>query len=416
MANSLVTPTWIMKEGLFRLKNSLKFSARVNRSYDKQYRVDGAKVGYIVNARLPVRVLVTEGDEFQAQGVTESIVPIEITDLLNVALEFTSGSLTMEVDMYRERYLEPIFDQLANEIDKRGLERMAQATSEWVGTPGVPPGSTGTLPGAATDVYLQAGEILDMAAVPVDGRVAMLAPKMHRYLVGAVQTMFNPVAHISSNYRRGQFGNDALGVEEWFKTQTVYRHTVGPLGGTPLVNGATQSGSTLITDGWTGVAALRLKKGDKFTIANVNAVNPLTRVSTGNLKSFTVLEDQSSTAGGAITIPFAPAIVGPGSANQNVDALPANDAAIKTFGAVSTYQNVQTLMNLIFVKDAYTMVTADLEFMPGAICERIRSKAVGIAFRLWKDRDIRTNSAPTRVDWLGGWKAVREELGIVVLG
>jgi hypothetical protein len=415
--NTLVTPTWIMKEGLFRLVNNVKFMSNVRRTYDRQYQVGGAKVGYIVNARLPVKYLVTEGDAFQPQGVQEQIVPIALTDLLNVALEFSTGSLTMEVDEYRERYLEPAFDQLGNEVDARGLKRMAQATSKFVGVPNVTPGSTGTLPQASTDAYLDAGVKLDNASVPVDKRIAMLSPAMHRYLVGGTYTLFNPALTIAKNYRTGQFGNDQLGIDEWFKTQNVYRHTIGALGTTPLTNGASQSGSSIITDGWTAVAANRLKLGDKITIAAVNAVNPMTKQSTGQLMQFTVTADVASDGSGNATIPISPAIVGPGSAYQNVDALVADGAAILTFGAVSTYASVITAMGLVYHPDAYTLVTADLVKPEGAwVSERIRSKALGIAFRLWKDGDIRTNEQLCRLDILIGWKAVREELGCVVLG
>ncbi|MEG7795898.1 P22 phage major capsid protein family protein, partial [Listeria monocytogenes] len=76
----------------------------------------------------------------------------------------------------------------------------------------------------------------------------------------------------------------------------------GPLGGTPLINGASQglinSGSTdnpfalttsLVTDGWTAAAAARLNQGDTFTIAGVFSVNPETKASTGVLQSFVVV-------------------------------------------------------------------------------------------------------------------------------
>lgn len=374
--NTLVTPTWVMKEGLFRLNNSLRFGrSGMNRSYDKQFRVDGAKVGYVVNARLPVEYLVRDGAEFQGQDVQERIVPIAITDQNHVAIEFGSSSLTMEVDDYRERYLEPAFDILAATLDKRAMQRMAQDTSEWTGTPAVPPGSTGTLPYAATDAYLDAGVILDEAAVPVDDRKAFLPPKFHRYLVGGQQTLFHPSAHISSTYRRGQFGNDALGVDEWYKTQSTYRHTIGPLGGTPLVNGAGQSGSSIITDGWTAAAANRLKKGDKIAFASSNAVNPQTKQSTSTLKGFTVTQDIASDGAGAATITISPAIYGPGSSYQNVTALPANDDAITIFGHASSHANKVTQMGIINNKNAYALVSADLELMRGAwVCERIRSK------------------------------------------
>lgn len=416
--NTLVTPTWIMKEGLFRLNNSLRFSRNVTRTYDKQYRVDGAKVGYIVNARLPVQYLVRDGAQFQGQDIEEKIVPIEITDQTHIAIEFGSSSLTMQVDDYNERYLQPAFDQLAADLDKRGMARMAKATSEFVGTPGVPPGSSGTNPEAATGPYLDAGVILDEAACPVDMRKAFLPPKFHRYLVSGQQAnIFYPAQQLSQNYRRGQFSGEALGVEEWYKTQSTYRHTVGALGGTPLVNGAAQSGASIITDGWTAVAATRLLEGDKITFASSKAVNPQTRQTTGTLKVFTLTENGASDGSGNMTIKISPAIIGPGSPYQNVSALPADNDVIKIFGHASSYASTETQMGLICNKNAYALVSADLEKMEGAwVCERIRSKAVGIAFRFWKDRDIRSDSAPCRVDDLYGWKAVRENLAIVVVG
>ncbi len=416
--NTLVNPTWIMKEGLFRQTNSLRFTSKgCNRSYDKKFVVDGAKVGSMVSARLPVEYLVRDGSAFQGQDIEERTVNIEITDQVHIAFEFGSWALTFNVDEYRERYLEGAFDRLSAEADKRGFERMAQQTSEFIGTPGVPPGSTGTMPYDATGPYLDVGVVLDDLAVPMDDRNAFLPPKFHRYLVGGQQAIFNPAQAISEHYRKGQFGAEALGIDSWYKTQSSYRHTVGPLGGTPLVVGAGQSGSSINTNGWTAAAANRLKKGDKISFASSFAVNPQTKVSTGVTKKFTVTADVDGTAGGLATIPIKPAIVGPGSPYQNVSALPANGDVILIFGHASTYANTQTVMGIIGNKNAYAAVTADLEQMEGSwVCERIRSKAVGIAFRLWKDSDIRTDSSPCRIDEVFGYSAVREQLSVVIVG
>ena len=70
--------------------------------------------------------------------------------------------------------------------------------------------------------------------------------------------------------------------------------------GTPLVNGADQTGNSLITDGWTGSYAMRA--GDLFSV-------------NGELKIATA---DSTISGGAATIAFAP----------ELRAAPANDAAI----------------------------------------------------------------------------------------
>ena len=95
---------------------------------------------------------------------------------------------------------------------------------------------------------------------------------------------------MEQQYKTGNMGL-AIGAK-FSMDQNVYPHTVGPLGGTPLCDGVPTSGATtLVTKGWTASAASRLKRGDIFTIANVYAVNPQSRQSTGQLRQFVVTAD-----------------------------------------------------------------------------------------------------------------------------
>ena len=84
-ANSLVTPTWVMKQIGLRLVNNLRFAANVDRSYSDEFKQSGAKVGYTVNARLPQRYQVNKGQALNPQPVVDNIVPITLTDQANVA-------------------------------------------------------------------------------------------------------------------------------------------------------------------------------------------------------------------------------------------------------------------------------------------------------------------------------------------
>jgi hypothetical protein len=240
--NVHVNPKWVMKEVGRRLVNNIKFGATVNRGYDGQYKVEGAKVGYTVNARLPQRFKVNKGTALVPQPVNDQVVPITLTDQANVGLEFSMASLTMEVEQYRERYINPAVDAIVNTVDFDGLTRMYQETYFYYGTPG-------TIP-ATNQHYLNAGVKLTNVAVPVDGRMAMLNPQMHATLVGANQTLFNPANTIAKQYRTGMFSGPNLGIDEWYQSQNVATHTVGPLGGTPQVNGAGQTGSVIVTSGW----------------------------------------------------------------------------------------------------------------------------------------------------------------------
>jgi hypothetical protein len=69
------------------------------------------------------------------------------------------------------------------------------------------------------------------------------------------------------SYRQGRIGE--VGNVDTYMSQNAPTFTVGPLGGTPLVNGATQNTTydltgantqSLITDGWTAAAAARVVK------------------------------------------------------------------------------------------------------------------------------------------------------------
>lgn len=403
-ANQLVTPSWVMKEIGRRLVNNMKFANNVQRSYDNQYERSGAKMGFTVNARLPQRYKVNKGQALVPQDIIDNVVPITLTDQANIGLEFSTASLTMEVDNYREKVIAPAVDSLVNAVDYDGLSRMYQVVWNVVGTPGTVPVTNAT--------YLSAGVKLHNGAVPAEDRVAILSPDQHAQLANANLALFNPVGQISETYRRGQFGKEALGISEWFMDQNVATHTVGPLGGTPTVNGAGQTGSSIITQAWTAAAANRLKQGDVVQFAGVYAVNPLNYQSTGLLQDFVVTADVDSSGAGAATIPISPAIVTSG-ALQTVTASPASGAAVTIFGHASAYASKVTPQGLIYHPEAFALVMADLE-LPGGlwVSERISNKELGISIRFLKDYAIMSDMSPARVDVLYGWKEVRPEMAV----
>jgi hypothetical protein len=70
----------------------------------------------------------------------------------------------------------------------------------------------------------------------------------------------------------------------------------GAGGGTPRVNGASQSGTSLVTENWTSAAAVRMKAGDCFTVAGLDVL-------------FRATADISSDGSGDATITIEPPIV-----------------------------------------------------------------------------------------------------------
>jgi len=409
MANSLVTPTWYTKEVARILVNNLKFAANVNRSYDDAYVQAGAKVGYTVNARLPQRFTVTEGQALQTQGINDQYTPITLTHQKNVAYSWSTASMTQEIEMVRERYVKPAATALANVIDYDGLNTVYTDVYQSVGTPGTTPSSNLT--------YLQAGAKLTNSAVPSDGRVAVLDPTSMVTLANANLTLFNPSAQISEQYREGQFASRALGVSEWYEDANVAKFTTGSYTtSTPLINGASQTGSSLVTDGWASSAAT-LNKGDIFTIAGVFAVNPVSYASTGALQQFVVTATTTSSGVNMATLPISPAIVTSGQL-QTVTASPADNAAITVVGAgASTMTATVTSQSLLYHPDAFALVMADLHRpQSGAEATVVRSKELGVSIRMVQQYQIGTDSEPTRLDVLYGWATLRPTLAVRVQG
>jgi hypothetical protein len=394
--NALLTISMITMEALRVLKNNLTFTRRVNRQYDSKFGVAGAKIGTVLNVRKPPRYLGRTGQALSLEDAVETSVPVTLDTQAGVDLAFTSEDLALSIDQFSDRFVKPAIASIANRVDADGLSLFDQIYQS-VGTPGTVPNTLLT--------YLSAGVALDDSATPMDGqRSIVISPLMQATIVNALTGLFHQGSEIARQYTKGTMGN-AAGFE-WFMDQNIATHTVGPLGGTPLVDGADQTGASLVTDGWTAAAALRLNRGDNFTIAGVNSVNPQSRQDTGTLQRFVVTADSDSTAGGAVTIPIDPPIT-PSGAFQTVSASPADDAALTIIGAANTV----TRQGLAFHQDAFTLCVADLPIPDGIdMGARASDDDLGLSIRLIRDYDINLDRWPCRLDLLFGWAVLRPEL------
>lgn len=414
MANTLINPAWVLMKTTIRLNNNLRFGSNIDRSYSDEFKQAGAKMGNTVKARLPQRYQRVRGAKMVVQDVTDRTVDITLSDQVHVAIAFGSWHRTLNVDRYTERYIDPAKDELSNGYDFDGMSRMYQEVANSVGTPAVVPGSTGTLPQAATQPYLDANERLTNIGVPEEDRRIVISPAMQNYLLNGVITLMNPAMKISQQYKTGQFAGEALGWSKWFVGQNVARHVIGALGGTPLVNtplpvnGATQ----LITDGFTAAAATRVLKGDVFQIDGVYEINTMNRQALPYLKDFVATADAASDGSGNLTLNFSPPMVFSGQF-QNCSAAPANNAALTFFGHASSHQNKATRVALGFRPQAFAGVTADLEKPGGCeVSERVSSDKLAVSMRMVRQFRIETDDSPCRLDMIYGFSAVRPDLAV----
>ena len=404
--NTFLTPAHISYESAMILKNRLQMGNRVNRQYENQFAQTGAKHGQTISLRKPPRYVGRRGATAYFEGINEQYTNLTLS-MFGVDLNFTSFDFTLSMDDFRRRHLEPAVARIANVIDEDGLGIYYQVP--WMlGTPGVVPNSLAT--------YWQAGAILTEQGAPKgEGmRSLMLGANSMAVIGEAKTTLFNPQPGISELYRTGLM--DQSGGWDWYEDVNIPAHTVGPLGGTPTVTGGGQTGSNLLTGGWTNAVGVRLNRGDVFTIQGVYSVNPQNRQSTGRLQNFVVQAQTSSDASGVATIPIYPAITPPnpdGSRTQfqTVNASPLGNAPLTIIGAANTVSP----QNLGFHRDALTLAIVDLDYPPGVpreLCERVSDPDSNISIRFYMYQDGANDISAGRLDVLYGWQYIYPDLAV----
>lgn len=396
MANSFLTDDIITLEALDIFENELNAVKSLATNKSKLFgKHGGSNRGATVRIRKPNQYSVRTGATYSAGDVTDEKVDLTIDQQIGVDTFVTSADMALKLSDFSEQVIRPQVVLLANYVDRYFLANAYKEVYSSVGTPG-------TIPNAL-ETYLEANALLDEYAAPRNDRSVVLGPRMNFKIVDALKGLNEADEQISSQYKSGRMRR-AAGFD-WRMDQNVAQHTVGPLGGTPLVNGASQTGSSLITDGWTAAAASRLKKGDVFTVAGVYSVNPVSKESTGVLQQFVVTADFSSDAGGAGTISISPSIT-PTGAQKTVSNSPADNAALTIVGAANTLAG----QGLAGVKSAAAIAFAPLDKPEGTDMSSVKSdKQLGVSMRFvrWYDGD--NDRFKARFDVLFGIKVLRPE-------
>ena len=398
--NVFLTDDIISLEALSILENNLVAAKHTDRKKEGLFGPHGgSNRSDTIRVRKPNQYTVRSGRTFSAQNIEDQYTTMLIDTQIGVDTEIYSDEFKQDLSSFSDQVIKPQVSLLANYIDAAVLTA-AKQTHNIVGTPGTVP--------SALSTYLAAGVKLDHAACPRDGQRAMIiGPQMQADIVDALKGLTEKGSKIGSQYESGEIGRGVAGFN-WDMDQNVQTHTVGPLGGTPLLNGAPANGATsVVTDGWTAAAASRLKANDVFTIASVYAVNPVSKASTGVLAQFRVTADFSSDAGGAGTISIEPAIYFSG-ARQNVSAQPADNAALTIVGAANT----AGANGAAWHKSAIALAFCELPKPDGVDMASTKTdKKLGISLRfvrwydgdsdLWKARfDVKYGIKVLRPEWV----------------
>lgn len=385
MANTLITPTVLLREAGRLFHQKARFLSTIDRQYDDRFAKRGAKAGDTIALRDPVEFTVGSSRVISVQDVTETSQNLTVGTRRNVAFKFNAEELSLDIDDFSKRYLEKAVARLAAEVESVVLTGCWKRVANLVDSDG----SAFSFRDTA-----KAKRKLDEFLAPSEDRYLALSPAHAEAYLDAVKAIQNPAGKISNQYSTGMV-QDVNGFNV-YSTTLLTNHTTGTAaeGDTSYdTNDATdQTGSTLTVD----TGSTTFEEGDVIEIEGVNAVHPETKADLGYRKQFVVTADAGANA---TSLSISPAIVASG-AKQNVTNGAANNKIIYKIGA----GNAETLVqSLAYHKEAFVFATADLED-PSKYGQWGATEVMdGLSMRVWRSADIINDEFPCRIDVFFGY-------------
>lgn len=412
MANSLLTASWVARKALILLHAKSNMTGRTNRDYQSLLPgpIQGVILGTQLSIRLPFQYVGRKGAVMQAENSVQRYTTLNVTNQRGVDINFTSVERAMQLNNFEEQVLEPAVAKVAAllEVDVAAL---VNQVPKFVG-------AFNTSVNFAT--VLQAERFLTEALAPEDDKRTLTAnPQASYEFVLDNKGLFNPENSVSDQWLEGVIADKVAGFVA-FRNTKLPAHTVGVVASSTPVVAAGQGSSglgnafanttTLSTTGWNSGAST-LTAGDVITIANVNDVDPESKVSLGRLKQFVVTATISDSAGAMSPI-ISPAVIY-GGAYQNVDSQPASGAAITVMGStVANVSGVTVKQSLAWYRDAIVFANPPMLDLSSLVKFTAQESFEGYNLRFAQQWDPNNDLLPARIDTISGETLSYPELAV----
>jgi coat protein Gp5 len=395
MPNTFEYADWLAMESLDLLVNKLSVSQFFNTDYSKEFKLR-FPVGDTIRVPYPDRGFIRNGLDYNPDAIVRRHATIEIEEPFGSDFEWDSAEEALKAPRGRAKVskeiLEPRMAQLAQEIDSRNALYAYRNAASVVGALGTNPTTYDATSGAARQL------MTELACPPGGEKGLIVPPAVMRSVKASNIALHNPVTDISKQFRSG-IVQQADGCE-WYESMSLYRHTAGTWAGAVTVT------STVTAQGTTSIALTcttgdTFKWGDKFAIAAVLPVNPMTRRTFGTATKTWTVTANATGASSAATVSFSPAMYGPGSPHQNVDALPVAAAALTLWPGTTSPNGKVGTVGVCLHRDAFALVGVELEEPKGSSVELVSQKRdpdSGIAVSFIRQFDGRARKMINRFD------------------
>jgi hypothetical protein len=396
VANSLLSPTIITREALRILHAKLNFISNCDKQYDPQFANSGAspsgRIGPSLTIRMPNQFTVRTGSTLSSQDVAETSQVLTVSTQKGVDFTFGSQELTLTIDEFSKRYLDPAMSVLATNIEADALNMVLDVYN-------AVDDNAATL--SYKDIAL-GRKLLNQYLAPDTGRAGILTSGHVVSFLDAIKGFFNPQESVAKPYLTGKIGK-VNGID-------TYENTVLAPFQSGTAAAATGYTATLTSGSSTAVLATgsnTFNKGDIVTFSTVFAVDPETKASRGFLQQFVVTANY---AGGAGNLSISPTPITSGAA-QNVTAVGAGLTVAKAGGGASALYS----QSVLFHPEAFAFVTADLVDVSKFGAWGARQVMDGISMRIARQYNITNDNVPCRIDVLYGYKTLRPQLAARVI-
>lgn len=396
MGNTTLTTDLITREALRVAHEKLSFLGTVNREYDSSFNGSGGKHGSTLRIRKPTQFTRRQGSRIMdIQDTLETSSTITVATQDGVDMRFNSAELTLDIEEFSSRYIVPAVSQLVAGIEGDMLSQFTKDIYQVAGTAGTPPADLAALG--------EARARLNQQLAPKDGqRFVMMDSITMGGMVNGLKGLFQDSNQIKEAMREGFYGR--LAMADLYENEKVWT----------MPNSADVAGtldSYTIVEGDTDITVTSFSAapvaGMVFTIAGVYDCHPETKAAYKHLKQFVV------TSATTTVINFSPAIRISG-ARKNVASATGADISISSSTAAVTFvgsANTNYQQSVMYHKDAFTFVTADLPIMDDA-AKCVRRVQDGLSMRVWQGSDIRNDEMLTRIDILYGGLTLRPEWAV----
>jgi len=397
--NALLTTSKVANDMLARWKNNLVLTKSVYRDLEGQF----GEIGDTINIKLPNNVIVNDGSTATTTTpLNDKTVALVVDTQKNVKFTWGMKDKKLSILQFGERYLEPAANRLANIVDISIATEMRKAYFQF-----------GTLGSALsyTDVALGQAYAQDVA-IPTDNLCRLITNTIDRANISNAISGLQQQQLVKDAIQKGYAGEIA-GFNSFY-SQNLIKHEVGTHTGNEVVDGVVGNGASLdIKTSQAGAGAV----GDRFTIAGVDEINPITKQRTGRLQVFSILA--GTAAGATTTLTISPTINKGGGTtvdgngdnittamDQNVISDGATDPVITFIGlSGGLYQE-----NYIMHRDAVAMAMVFLDLPSSGHGSRASDKQTGLNISVSEYFNGDENQNNLRMDILYGVKMVRPDL------